>query len=116
MMARQSATTANTSSDTTCRRRTSPFCRCAEVSVPITHTAVITKITTTVGATIAVFSVRPSRPTVSSPNRTAVSASEPTTSTPVIAIVQPPIRPNHGPSARVTHGNVVPQSWSAWFR
>jgi hypothetical protein len=63
MMARQSATTANTSSDTTCRRRTSPFCRCAEVSVPITHTAVITKITTTVGATIsAVFSVdRPGR-------------------------------------------------------
>ena len=57
-----------------------------------------------------------SSPTVSSPNRTAVSASEPTTSTPVIAIAQPPIQPNHGPSARVTHENVVPQSWSALLR
>jgi hypothetical protein len=85
--------------------------------VPITHTAVITKITTTVRATIsAVFSVRPSRPTVNSPNRTAVSANEPTTSTPVMAIAQPPIQPNHGPIARVTQENVVPQSWSALLR
>ena len=38
------------------------------------------------------------------------------TSTPVIVIAQPPIQPNHGPIARVTQENVVPQSWSTLFR
>ena len=114
--ARPMATPANTSSDTTCRR-ISAFCRCAEVSVPITQTAVIAMIRTTVSPTTsAVFSVSESSPNVSSPNRTAVSASDPTTSTPVIEIAQPPIQPNHGPMARVTQENVVPQSWSALLR
>ncbi len=85
--------------------------------MPITQMAVITMITTTVSAiTSAVFSASESSPNVSSPNRTAVSAREPTTSTPVIEIAQPPIQPNHGPMARVTQENVVPQSWSALFR
>ena len=30
-------------------------------------------------------------------------------------IAQPPIHPAHGPIARVTHENVVPQSGSARF-
>ena len=34
---------------------------------------------------------------------------------PVVQIAQPPIQPGHGPSARVTQENVVPQSWSALF-
>ena len=38
------------------------------------------------------------------------------TSTPVIAIAQPPSQPNHGPIARVTQENVVPQSWSTLLR
>ena len=38
------------------------------------------------------------------------------TSTPVMVIAQPPIQPNHGPIARVTQENVVPQSWSTLLR
>jgi hypothetical protein len=34
---------------------------------------------------------------------------------PVVQMAQPPSQPGHGPSARVTHENVVPQSWSARF-
>ncbi len=34
---------------------------------------------------------------------------------PVVQIAQPPIQPHHGPIARVTQENVVPQSWSARF-
>ena len=45
-----------------------------------------------------------------------MSASEPVTSTPVIAMAQPPIHPSHGPIARVTQENVVPQSWSTRLR
>ena len=37
------------------------------------------------------------------------------TSTPVVKTAQPPIQPIHGPIARVTHENVVPQSVSARF-
>ena len=36
--------------------------------------------------------------------------------TPVIMIAQPPIQPNHGPIARVTQLNVVPQSGSTRLR
>ena len=43
---------------------------------------------------------------------TPTLASEPTIRTPVIAMAQPPIQPNHGPIARVTQENVVPQSGS----
>ena len=46
-------------------------------------------------------------------NRTPTSASDPSTRTPVIVIAQPPIHPAHGPIARVTQENVVPQSGSA---
>ena len=42
-------------------------------------------------------------------------ASEPITSTPVMQTAQPEIQPLHGPSAFVTHVNVVPQSGSARF-
>jgi hypothetical protein len=113
---RPMATPAKTSSESTCSR-ISAFWNRAETSVPITHTAAITAITTTVRATTTgVVSARSSSPTVSSPNRTAVSAREPTTRTPVIAIAQPPIQPSHGPIARVTHEKVVPQSWSALFK
>ena len=66
--------------------------------------------------TTGVFSARSSSPKVRSPNRTATSASEPTTSTPVIEMAQPPIQPSHGPIDRVTQENVVPQSGSAWLR
>ena len=38
--------------------------------------------------------------------------SEPTMRIPVIAMAQPPIQPIHGPIARVTQENVVPQSGS----
>ncbi len=45
----------------------------------------------------------------------ATSASDPITSTPVMQTAQPEIQPLHGPSAFVTHVNVVPQSGSARF-
>ena len=38
------------------------------------------------------------------------------TSTPVMVIAHPPIQPNHGPRARVTQLNVVPQSGSTRLR
>ena len=114
--ARTSATPANTSSDATWTR-ISTFWKRAETSVPITQIAVIARTTTTVsGITTAMSAAASSSPNVSRVNRTAVSASEPTTSTPVMAIAQPPIQPNHGPMARLTHENVVPQSWSARLR
>ena len=47
---------------------------------------------------------------------TPTLASEPITSTPVMPIAQPPNQPNHGPIARVTQENVVPQSESTRFR
>ena len=47
---------------------------------------------------------------------TPTLASEPTISTPVIVIAQPPIQPSHGPIARVTQENVVPQSGSTRLR
>ena len=53
---------------------------------------------------------------ISSVKLTPTSASDPITSTPVIVIAQPPIQPSHGPMARVTQLNVVPQSWSTRFR
>ena len=62
------------------------------------------------------LSAASSRPKVSSVKLTPTSASDPITSTPVIVIAQPPIQPNHGPIARVTQLNVVPQSWSTRFR
>ena len=114
--ARQSATTAKISSPPTWARM-STFCTRADASVPNTHSAVIATMTRTAsGMTTARFDARSSKPTVSRVNRTAMSASEPMTSTPVIEIAQPPIHPNHGPIARVTHENVVPQSWSTLFR
>lgn len=89
----------------------------ADSSVPMTHRPVITTISSTVSSwRTKVFSAQLSSPTARSPKLTAMSASEPTTSTPVIAIAQPPSHPAHGPMARVTQENVVPQSWSALFR
>ena len=114
--ARPSATPANTSSDTTWAR-ISTFWKRAETSVPITQSAVIARTTTTTsGITMALLDAASSSPNASRLNRTAVSASEPVTSTPVIAIAQPPIQPTQGPIARVTQENVVPQSWSALLR
>ncbi len=111
-----SATTAKTRSAPTWAM-IRPFCSLALVSVPITHTQVIAKMSTTVRVrTRKVFSASPSSCRASNPNRTPVSASEPMTSTPVIEMAQPPIQPTQGPMARVTQENVVPQSWSARFR
>jgi hypothetical protein len=116
LSARPIATPANTSSETTWAM-ISTFWNRAEISVPSTHSAVIARITSTViGMTTGVLAGQVVQPDGSSPKRTAVSASEPITSTPVIAIAQPPIQPSHGPIARVTQENVVPQSWSARLR
>ena len=86
--------------------------------MPITQIAVITMISATVrrddqrGVLGQRVQRRPSAARTGPPTL----ASEPTTSTPVIPIAQPPIQPNHGPMARVTQENVVPQSWSALLR
>ena len=95
----------------------STFWNFAETSVPSTHSAVMARTTTTTsGITTALLPARSSSPIASRLNRTAMSASEPTTSTPVIAIAQPPIQPSQGPIARLTQEKVVPQSWSALLR
>ncbi len=113
---RYRATAANTNRQRVCSR-TRTFCSRAAACVSRTHRAAITTITSTVSACrTRVSSARASRPTASSPKFTATSASEPTTRTPVIVIAQPPSQPAVGPSARVTHEKVVPQSGSARFR
>ena len=114
--ARQIATTAKTSSDTIWATiRT--FCSRAEMSVPSTHSQVMPRMRRMAsGIRIQAFSAASSSPTAIRLKLTPTSASEPTTSTPVIAIAQPPSHPNHGPIARVTQLNVVPQSWSTRFR
>ncbi len=61
------------------------------------------------------FSASPSRLSVRRVKMTPTLASEPTMRIPVIAMAQPPIQPNHGPIARVTQENVVPQSGSTRF-
>ncbi len=95
----------------------STSCTLADTSVPITHTAVITRMSSTVSASRAKsFATQPSRPTASRAKVTATSASEPTTRTPVMVMAQPPSHPAHGPSARVTQEKVVPQSWSTLLR
>ena len=68
------------------------------------------------GIRIHALSAAASAPTISSVKLTPTSASDPITSTPVIAIAQPPIQPSHGPIARVTQLNVVPQSRSTRLR
>ena len=81
--------------------------------MPRTQTAAMTTTSSTDRpVTTGVDSAQPSSPTARSVNRTPTSASEPSTRTPVMAIAQPPIQPVHGPSARVTQENVVPQSGS----
>lgn len=47
---------------------------------------------------------------------TPTLASDPTTSTPVMPMAQPPNQPSHGPIARVTQEKVVPQSESTRLR
>ena len=98
-------------------RMTSTFCSLAETSVPTTQIHVMTRIRITAPmVTAALDSASPSSPKVRKPNCTPTSASEPITRTPVIVMAHPPSQPNHGPMARVTHENVVPQSWSALLR
>ena len=93
------------------------FCSRAEMSVPSTHSHVISRMRPIAsGIRIQAFSAASSSPKVSRVKLTPTSASDPTTSTPVIAIAQPPIQPNHGPIARVTQLKVVPQSWSTRLR
>jgi hypothetical protein len=93
------------------------FCTLADTSVPMTQMAVITRMSSTVSSRRrASLSTQLSRPKASSAKVTATSASDPTTSTPVIVMAQPPSHPAHGPMARVTQENVVPQSWSTLLR
>ena len=92
--------------------------RWADSSVPMTQIAVITRITATARR---LPDHRVGRPVVerrrrAAPKLTPTSASEPMTSTPVIAIAQPPSQPAQGPIARVTQEKVVPQSWSTLLR
>ncbi len=87
------------------------------MSVPCTQIQVISRISRMAsGIRIHALSAAPSAPTISRLKLTPTSASEPITSTPVIVIAQPPIQPIHGPMARVTQLNVVPQSWSTRLR
>jgi hypothetical protein len=93
------------------------FCTLADTSMPITQTAVITRMSSTVSTwRTTSLSAQLSRPTASRKKVTATSASDPTTRTPVIVMAQPPSQPAHGPMARVTHEKVVPQSWSTLLR
>ena len=110
------ATTANASSARTCAMISTSWKR-ADSSVPITQIAVITMISATVRALTAhSFSTRSSAPMASRKYVTPTLASDPTMSTPVMPMAQPPIQPNHGPMARVTHEKVVPQSESTRLR
>ena len=114
--ARQIATPAKTSNETIWSRIRA-FCSRAEMSVPSTHSQVMTRISTMAsGIRTQGFSAASSSPTAIRLKLTPTSASDPTTSTPVIAIAQPPSHPNHGPIARVTQLKVVPQSWSTRLR
>src|SRR5664279_5417299 len=95
----------------------STSCTCADSSVPITQIAVISRMSATVMARTAMtLSARSSAPMASRKYLTPTSASDPTTSTPVMPIAHPAIQPNHGPIARVTQENVVPQSESTRLR
>jgi hypothetical protein len=88
----------------------------AESSVPMTQMAVITTMIITANTVIAAFELATDwRPKNRYVYRAATSARDPMTRIPVTQIAQPPIQPSHGPIARVTHENVVPQSWSARF-
>ena len=115
--ARPSATTAKTSSDTTWAR-ISTFWNRAETSVPITHSAVIARMTThderDHDRRVLGQVVEPEGQQPEPDGRVGQRADRP--ARPVIAIAQPPIQPSHGPIARVTQENVVPQSWSALLR
>ncbi len=78
--------------------------------------AVITTMYATARIITADFDpAAPSQPKSSYVYRAPTSASEPTTRIPVVHTAHPPSQPSHGPSARVTHENVVPASWSARF-
>ena len=116
LTARKIATAAKTSSEATWPR-ISQFCSRADTSVPRTQIHVISRITTMAsGIRTQALSARSSSPKTRSPKLTPTSAREPMISTPVMAMAQPPIQPNHGPSARVTQLKVVPQSWSTRLR
>ena len=110
------ATAAKTSRETTWAM-ISAFCSRADTSVPRMQTQVSAMISSTAsGIRTQALSAAASAPKVRSEKLTPTSANDPTTRTPVIAMAQPPIQPNHGPIARVTQLNVVPQSASTRLR
>ena len=65
--------------------------------------------------TAKVFSARPSALISRKEYLPAIWARLAITMMSATMIAQPPIQPAHGPIARVTHANVVPQSGSARF-
>jgi hypothetical protein len=84
--------------------------------MPITQIAVMTAIQITpTSVTAAVESAALCQPTSRNEYRPAICARLAITITSATTIAQPPSQPVDGPSARVAHENVVPQSGSARF-
>src|SRR4051794_31230622 len=94
-----------------------PTCVRADSSMPITQIAVMIAIQTTpTSVTANVESAALCQPTSRNEYRPAICARLAITITSATTIAQPPSQPTDGPSARVAHENVVPQSGSARLR
>src|SRR3954470_10325350 len=94
-----------------------PTCVRADSSMPITQIAVMIAIQTTpTSVTASVESAALCQPTSRNEYRPAICARLAMTMTSQTTTAQPPIQPTDGPSARVAHENVVPQSGSARLR
>src|SRR6478736_1862654 len=111
---RTSATTANAAS-VTISAASSQRCVRALTSTPMTHTAVMIAIQTTLTAVTA--SVDGAfTPNSRNEYRPAIWARLAMTIRSATMIAHPPSQPVRGPNARVAHANVVPASGSALLR
>src|SRR3954454_1644537 len=110
-----SATTENSTSVMISAPRRPTWVR-ADSSMPMTQIVVMTAIhTTPTVVTANVESAALCQPTSRNEYSPAICARFAITMTSATTIAQPPSHPADGPSARVAHENVVPQSGSARF-
>src|SRR3954471_24563890 len=110
-----SATTENSASVTISAPRR-PTCVRADSSIPTRQIQVMIAIQTTpTTVTANVESAALCQPTSRNEYSPAICARFAMTMTSATTIAQPPSQPADGPSARVAHENVVPQSGSARF-
>src|SRR3954452_16752160 len=110
-----SATTENSAS-VTISAPSRPTCVGADSSIPTRQIHVMIAIQTTPTiVTASVESAALCQPTSRNEYSPAICARFAMTMTSATTIAQPPSQPADGPSARVAHENVVPQSGSARF-